>query len=172
MQRLREYDREYLRHICEHRLPWQDGVVSLADVWDVLPACGLEPRNGDERHEVEAVINEFDEDGLGIVSCAECINILQVLQRMFRLMQNEKERQFVVAAGWTESHFAEFRNSFWNFDEDMSEVLERDELIKAIELLGGVYWQSMSNMNLMLVALGIDPSKEIQVNFLAFLRML
>merc|ERR1712176_344886 len=87
-------------------------------------------------------------------------------------MQHERERQYVVSAGWSEGHFAEFRKAFWSFDEDFSEVLERDELMKAVELLRGSYWQSMSNMNLMLVALGIDPTKEIHVNFLMFLRML
>lgn len=134
--------------------------------------AGLIPRSNDEKHEVTAIIEEFDEDGLGIVSCDECLTVLQMLDRKFRLMQRERERQYVISAGWSESNFAEFREAFWSFDEDMSEVLERDELMKAVEMLRGSFWQSSSNMNLMLVALGIDPTKEIQVNFLMFLRML
>jgi Ca2+-binding EF-hand superfamily protein len=172
MYKLREYDRERLRRLFETRNNWAHGTLTLADIYEVLPMAGLIPRSNDEKHEVTAIIEEFDEDGLGIVSCDECLTVLQMLDRKFRLMQRERERQYVISAGWSESNFAEFREAFWSFDEDMSEVLERDELMKAVEMLRGSFWQSSSNMNLMLVALGIDPTKEIQVNFLMFLRML
>jgi len=174
MYKLREYDRERLRHICQSRTNWSQGVMKTADVYEVLQPCGLQARTHDEEWEVKAVIDEFDEDALCILSCEDCLNILQMLGRKFRLMQHEKARQYVISAGWSESHFAEFRQTFWSFDEDMSEMLDREELVKAVELLRGSHGsgQSLANMNLMLVALGIDPTKEIEIDFLTFLRML
>merc|ERR1719162_1314436 len=135
MQKLREYDRERLRRMCGTRSNWAAGTLTLADVYEVWLLCGLAPKTNEEKHEVLAIIEEFDEEGLGVLSCEECLKVLQQLDRKFRLMQRERERQYVVSAGWSESSFAEFRETFWSFDEDMSEVLERDELMKAVETI-------------------------------------
>lgn len=172
MQKLREHDRERLRKIFETRKDWSQGYLSLDEIFEALPLCGLVPRNKEERYEVRALLEEFDEDGLGILSSDDCVVVCQQLARKFKLMQNERERQYVVSAGWTDKHFAEFRQAFWSLDEDMSEVLERDELTKAVELLRGSYWQTVGTLDSMLVALGMDPNKEVKVNFLVFLRML
>lgn len=176
IHKLREQDRERLRHLFETRCnSWATGLLALTDIYDVLPDCGLAPRTMDERYEVRSLLEEFDEEGQGILSREECVIVVQLLARKFRLIQHERERQYVISAGWTELHFAEFRQAFWSFDEDMSEVLERDELMKAVELLRGSYAvgaDSSGGLDLMLTALGIDPAKEVKVNFLTFLRML
>jgi Ca2+-binding EF-hand superfamily protein len=172
IHRLREQDRERLHRILESRSNWAQGMLTLTDIHDALPECGLIPRTNGERAEVKSLLQEFDVEGQNLLSREESVMAIQQLARKFRLIQHEQERRYVISAGWTEGHFAEFRQAFWNFDEDMSEVLECDELVKAVELLRGSYWQSCANMNMLLVALGIDPSKEIQVNFLMFLRML
>jgi len=54
----------------------------------------------------------------------------------------------------------------------MSEVLERGELQKAVDLLKGHYWQSQGSMDLMLQAVGVDPKSAVSVDFLTFLRIL
>jgi Ca2+-binding EF-hand superfamily protein len=129
----------------------------------------------DERYEVRSILEEFDEEGQGILSREEGVIVLQLIARRFRLIQHERERQYVISAGWTEGHFAEFRQAFWSFDEDMSEILERDELMKAVELLRGSYAVGPDiggGLDLLLTALGMDPAKEVKVNFLNFLRML
>jgi len=176
IHKLREQDRERLRHLFETRCAsWASGLLNLTDIYDVLPDCGLAPRTMDERYEVRSLLEEFDEEGQGVLSREECVIVVQLLARKFRLIQHERERQYVISAGWTEGHFAEFRQAFWSFDEDMSEVLERDELMKAVELLRGSYAvgaDAGGGLDLMLTALGMDPAKPVQVNFLNFLRML
>jgi len=172
MHNLRVWDCDRLRRICEGHPQWAEGMLTIDNIYEVLPACGLIPRTNDEANEVQAMIEEFDEDGTGVLSCDESTSLLQQLNTKFRFMQHERERQYVVSAGWSELNFAEFRQAFWNYDEDMSEILDRDELNKAVDQLRGSYSQSSSMMDLMLVALGIDPTKEIQVNFLMYLRML
>lgn len=170
MQKLRDHDRERLWRVLETRL--RDGLITHAELFDVLPDCGITCRNVDEEHEVRAMMEEHDVDGLGVYSGEECVPLLQVMSRKMRMIQHECERQYVMSAGWSIQHFVEFRHAFQHFDEDMSEYLDCDELMKAVELLRGSYWQSQQNIDLMFVALGIDTSQEIKVNFLTFLRMM
>merc|ERR1712228_813800 len=102
--------------------------------------------------------------------------LCQRMSARLRILQRERERAYVLAAGWTEQHFGEFRSAFQALDEDMSEFLDRDELMKAVDLLKDRYWQSSGNMSQILVVLGFDSTTEVQegikVDFLTFLRML
>jgi len=172
VHRLREMDRERLRRIVDTRVPDRSGVVATSDVTELLHDCGIEPRNPAEHGEIAALVEDFQETGSGALAREEVVVLCQRIAAKLRVMRHERERQYVLSVGWTEQHFCEFRTAFQVFDEDMSEVLERDELMKAVELLKGHYWQSTQNINLMFVALGIDPNKEIRVNFLTFLRLL
>jgi len=172
MHTLREWDRERLRKAIDTNLPDRSGVISWADLPGLLPDCGVAPKTPDERAVVHALMEDCTHSGSGLLAREEVVILCQRIAARMRLMQHERERQYVLSAGWTKQHFSEFRGAFQIFDEDMSEVLERDELMKAVELLKGHYWQSDQNINLMFVALGIDPNKDIKVNFLTFLRML
>jgi len=170
MRRLRDFDRERLWRVLENWL--HDAVVTYSDISEMLPECGVVCRNVDEEKEVHAMMEEHDEDGLGVFCAQECIPLLQQMCRKMRMIQHERERQYVISAGWSLHHFVEFRHAFQIFDEDSSEFLDCDELMKAVELLRGSYWQSQQNIDLMFVALGINTGKEIKVNFFTFLRMM
>lgn len=172
MEQCVEWDRERLRKAFDLHKFHNTGMVTRAELADLLADCGIVPATAHEQEEVTALAEESDSEGFKSLLREEFVVLCQRIHSKLRSMQQERERQYVASAGWTEAHYTEFRSAFQIFDEDMSEVLEREELLKAVELLRGHYWQSSANINLMLVALGIDPHKEIKVNFLTFLRML
>jgi Ca2+-binding EF-hand superfamily protein len=176
---LREFDRERLRKMFDTRCGVPNGTLNRTDIGHLLEDCGIVPKSADERAECEALLEDIDDEGSGRAEVEEFVMLCQRMNAQLRILQHERERAYVLAAGWTEHHFHEFRNAFQAFDEDMSEILERDELMKAVDLLKDRYWQSSGNMNQILVVLGIDSSKEVfgvpedvKVNFLTFLRML
>jgi Ca2+-binding EF-hand superfamily protein len=172
MERLREPDRDRLRRSFEQFCQPGLGILMLSNIHEALADAGISPKNSHEKAEVEVLIEDVDEDGSNAIRCEDFVVMCQRIAARLRVMQRERERQYVLSAGWNEQTFIELRDAFQVFDEDMSEVLEKDELMKAVELLKGQYWQSSTNINLMFMAIGIDPSKEIKVNFLTFLKML
>lgn len=177
MQNLRELDRERLRKSIEAHIFQTFGrqglqAMAVSDLGELLSECGVMPRTQDERIEIRALIEDSDREGSGMLTRDEVVVLCQRVNAKVRAMMHERERQYVLHSGWTETNFAEFRSAFQNFDEDMSEVLERDELMKAVEVLKGTYWQSQGSMRLMFMALGINPEIKIEVNFLTFLHLL
>jgi len=172
MHQLRELDRERLRRAFDIRCGVANGTLPQHEATTLLEDCGCVPRTADEKAELEAILVDIDDEGAEVLSSEDFVSLCQRMTAQMRVFQHERERQFILGAGWSEKGFAEFHHAFNVFDEDMSEVLERDELMKAVELLKGQYWQSSGNMNMMLMALGIDPHRDINVNFLTFLRML
>jgi len=172
MYDLRQQDRERLRKIVDNKVHHNEDVVPLRNLGELLIECGVMPRNPDERAAMKNLVEAEDQEDVGVLTRDEVVALCQQIKNKVRRMQREREKQYVLSSGWNENNLAEFRTAFQTFDEDMSESLERGELSRAIELLKGRYWQTQGDMDLMLVALGIDPSKEIKVNFLTFLRML
>lgn len=176
MTRLKELDQERLRKVfslqADSTFGNPGGVVPVSALGRLLRDCGIQAMTTDDKAEVRRRVEDCDDEGSGLLTACKFVELAQRVASQLRAMQRERERLYVLAAGWTEQHFNEFRAAFQVFDEDMSGVLEHDELLKAVDLLKGQYWQSSQNMNLMFVALGIDPNKEIKVNFLMFLRML
>jgi len=172
MEMLRELDREWLRKVFQ-RYGWAGlGIMPLSKVYDALVAAGISPKTYDEKFEVVSLVEACDDDGSKSVSCDEFIALCQSIGTKLRCMLRERERQYVLSAGWSEQLFIELREAFQVFDEDMSEVLEWEELMKALDLLKGQFQQSTTNMSSMFIACGIDPSKDVQVTFMTFLRML
>eukprot|EP00929_Paragymnodinium_shiwhaense_P119391 TRINITY_DN91288_c0_g1_i1.p1 TRINITY_DN91288_c0_g1~~TRINITY_DN91288_c0_g1_i1.p1 ORF type:complete len:1039 (+),score=199.63 TRINITY_DN91288_c0_g1_i1:150-3266(+) len=178
MSWLRDIDRERLKRAFDQRVASGlvrdevKGALSRGDMWLLLEDCGVSPKGQDEKSECTAIIEDVDERGSMLVDRDEFAIACQRMSQRLRVIQREREGQYVVSAGWSEQQLADFRNAFQRFDEDMSEVLEREELTKVMEVLKGQYWQSASSMSNMLLACGIDPAKEVKVNFLTFLRIM
>lgn len=172
MNRLRECDRERLRRIIDNKLTHSSNVIRMGDLGDLLTECGVLSCTADERAEIKLLMEDSDHEDSGVLTRDEVVILCQRIKAKVRGMQREREKQYVLSSGWNEQNFADFRSAFQTFDEDMSEILERDELMKAIEVLKGTYFFSPGNMELIFVALGIDHTKDIKVNFLMFLRML
>lgn len=43
---------------------------------------------------------------------------------------------------WTDYDYIDFKKAFHRYDEDMSDVLEREELVQAMDLLRGNVWRA------------------------------
>jgi hypothetical protein len=56
-------------------------------------------------------------------------------------MQREKEKNYVLSLGFTDEQYKMFRSAFAAIDEDMNDVLDKDELKRAV----GMFRASMSN---------------------------
>lgn len=169
---LREMEKDRMRKSVD-LIAGKNCVVPASDVGTLLRDCNLLSKAVADRPEVKEVLEQGDGHGTLFLGREEVVSICLKVHELVRVITHERERQYVVQAdGWDESHFVQFRKAFHHFDEDMSEVLERDELLLAMDQLRGKVWRDTSNVNLMLAALGLDPHKEIKVNFLYFLRML
>jgi len=138
----------------------------------LLDELGATPTTTDEWADCIAIFEDVDERGSRLLDRDEFAIAAQRITLRLRALQKEREKQYIVSAGLSEKHLQELRQAFQRFDEDMSEVLEKDELCKVIETLKGQYWQSSSNIDHILTACGVDVSKEIKVRFLHFMRIM
>jgi len=172
MQYLKELDKERLRRLIDD-VTDKSFSMPVEEVGSLLREIGVITKATADRFEVREVLEDGDGRGTRFLGREEIVVIGQRVHQVLKVSQNARECQYVMMGGdWDESHFVSFRKAFHYFDEDMSEVLERDELMLAMDQLRGNVWRATSNVNLMLAALGLDPSHKIEVNFLSFLRML
>lgn len=169
---LLEMDRERYRKVFDTHCSDKKGTVAKSEVVHLLLDVGINATTPDERMLVDALIEDCNDEGRAAVFREEFVNLCQTITTKLYMMQWERVRQFAASTDWTEQMFTDCRSAFQIFDEDMSEVLERGELIKAIELIGGRYSQSTQSIVQMLFAMGCERGKECKVNFLTFLRLL
>jgi len=172
MRRLRDLDRERLRRAVEMRIPDKFGVTASSDVNHLLRDAGIMARNATEETEIVALAEEGQSHGAAGMGLADVVVLCQRITARIRAMRLEQQRQYVISTGWTEQQFCEFRAAFTAFDEDMSGILERSELLKALDVLKGQFSQSSENIDLVLLAAGLDPEKDMKSDFLTFLRVL
>ncbi|CAE8605837.1 unnamed protein product, partial [Polarella glacialis] len=124
MNFLRELDRDRLRKVIDDHSDG-DCVVAAKEVGAFLRVCNVLGKGMTERPDLKALLG--DSDGRRFLGREDVVILCQRVAAQLRVTQHERERQYVLSAGgWNESHFVEFRKSFQLFDDDMSEVLERD----------------------------------------------
>jgi len=147
--------------------------VRPQDLGEFLTECGIVPKTTAERNEILAIVRDAEgQASANVLSREELVSLCQRIQMRFRQLKREQERQFVLSVGWKEETVSEYRTVFHALDEDMSEVLERDELMAAVEMLKGHCWQTQDSMDAMFQEVGIDPNGDVRLDFLAFLRMM
>jgi len=151
----------------------QNCCVPAKEVSTFFRACGFLSKAQSERMEVQDLLDQGDGRGSKFLGRGAIIELCIRLHTLLKVTALERERQYVLnAGGWTEHDYIEFKRAFHRFDEDMSDVLEREELVQAMDLLRGSAWRALSSVNLMLAACGVDSEKEVKVNLMSFLRLL
>ncbi|CAK0873695.1 unnamed protein product, partial [Prorocentrum cordatum] len=85
--------------------------------------------------------------------------------------QRELERQYMVAVGWSAERVAECRRAFEQFDESMGDVLTESELLKPRRARGR-YAPLVRDLDVAFLALSLDTSVEVRVDFLTFMRIM
>jgi Ca2+-binding EF-hand superfamily protein len=171
MQFLRELDRERLRKMVDQELTFRNGELPRTDIIGFLQETGVVPRSLPENSEIHGFVSECDVDGPSALAREEIVVLIQRVAARVRMVQHERELQYVLSCNWSEQQFADFRFLFHSFDEDMDETLDHDELAKAVDQFKLHYSQTTANMTAVFKALGIELNKEVKVTFLTFLRM-
>jgi Ca2+-binding EF-hand superfamily protein len=171
---LREFGRERLRRIVEHEMKstGKPGVIDRSEVKGVLIHAEVITAEDAETWEIQAEIEDCSLDGAGALSREDVVVLAQRIGMKMQVIQHETEKQYMESVGWTMDNMVEFRRAFDMFDDDMSDFLDEQELVRAMELLKGSYSQSAQETALIFMALGIDVNYHVQVDFLTFLRMI
>jgi len=111
------------------------GGLSLSEAQAALHECGVRTHSNEETEEVQALIQEFDEDGSGEVDPEEFVGLAMFVSEKLDKVRREAERQLVTSLGFSLRQYEEFREMFMAFDQDMSETLEGNEVTQVLHAL-------------------------------------
>jgi len=151
----------------------QNCCVPAKEVCTLFRACGLISKAQAERMEVQELADEGDGQGSKFLGRGPVVDLWIRLHALLKETAVERERQYVLTnGGWTEVDYIEFKKAFHRYDEDLSDILERDELVQAMDLLRGSVWRAQTSVSMMLAACGVDSERDVKVNFMSFLRLL
>ncbi|CAK9061400.1 unnamed protein product [Durusdinium trenchii] len=169
---LKDLEKEKVGKIVDE-LTDQNCCVPVREVCTFFRSCGLISKVQSERMEVQELVDQGDGRGSKFLGRAPVIELWIRLHALLKVTAVERERQYVLTnGGWTEHDYIDFKKAFHRYDEDMSDILERDELVQAMDLLRGNVWRAQASVNMMLAACGVESEREIKVNFMSFLRLL
>lgn len=169
---LKELEKDKVGKIIDDHTD-QNCCIPAREVCTFFRVCGFISKVQAERMEVQELVDQGDGQGSKYLGRAPIIDIWIRLHALLKETAVERERQYVLTnGGWTEYDYIDFKKAFHRFDEDMSDMLERDELVQAMDLLRGNVWRTQSSVNMMLSACGVDSERDVKVNFMSFLRLL
>jgi Ca2+-binding EF-hand superfamily protein len=169
---LREFDRERLRRLIDIHASGRSGVITRHELPDLLVNCGVVADDAVCNWEVAAEIEDCGLGGSGSLSREDVVVLSQRISLKPRAVHRELERQYMVAVGWSAERVAECRRAFEQFDENMSDSLTESELFKAFEVGKGRYAPLVRDLDVAFLALNLDTSVEVRVDFLTFMRMM
>jgi len=109
------------------------GGLSLLGCQRALRDCVVMPKGETEGQEIEALIQEFDEDGSGEVDRDEFERLVQHVTERLRTLRREAERQRVFEHNWSEEKYREYRLAFITHAEGMSDSLSWARIGEAVE---------------------------------------
>ncbi|CAK0873693.1 unnamed protein product, partial [Prorocentrum cordatum] len=174
---LRELDRERLRRLIDTHATGRSGVIDRHELPELLVKCGVVADDVVRSWEVAA---EIEDAGSQLeVQRARCHRPLVARGRGHfepedaarSAAQRELERQYMVAVGWSAERVAECRRAFEQFDESMGDVLTESELLKPRRARGR-YAPLVRDLDVAFLALSLDTSVEVRVDFLTFMRIM
>jgi len=142
--------------------------LSLGACQRALRDLEIEPRSEAEVEEITALIDEFDEDRSGTVEMEEFCRLVDFVASRLRKLRRDAERYRVFQHGWTEDDYQEMRFAFMLFDEDMSNLLDLDEILKAMQSIRKAWTEE--DVVEILKHMGRNPQKAM--DFLGFLDLM
>jgi len=142
--------------------------LSLMACQRALRDLEIDPRSEAEAEEITSLIDEFDEDGSGEVEMEEFCRLVDFVSSRLRKLRRDAEMYQAFQHGWTEDDYQELRHAFMLFDEDMSNLLDLDEIVKAVQCIRKA-WMEEEVVEL-LEDIGLNPRKGI--DFFGFLDLM
>jgi len=154
--------------IFELHCPPDSQGLTLIACQRALRDLEIDPRSEAEAEEIDALIDEFDEDRSGEVDIEEFCRLVDFISRRLRKLRRDAELFHTLEHDWTEHDYKELRYAFILFDEDMSHLLDLDEIVKAVQC-NGKAWTEDQVVEL-LEDMGRNPRKAI--DFIGFLDLI
>jgi len=157
------------REIFELHCPSNSQGLSLMACQRALRDLEIDPRSEAEAEEITSLIFDFDEDGSGEVEMEEFCRLVDFISnRLRRKLRRDADMYQAFRHGWSEEDYQELRCAFILFDEDMSNLLELGEIVKAVQCIRKA-WTQEEVVDL-LEDMGRNPRKPI--DFHGFLDLM
>eukprot|EP00929_Paragymnodinium_shiwhaense_P108366 TRINITY_DN74687_c0_g1_i1.p1 TRINITY_DN74687_c0_g1~~TRINITY_DN74687_c0_g1_i1.p1 ORF type:complete len:894 (-),score=176.62 TRINITY_DN74687_c0_g1_i1:177-2858(-) len=145
-----------------------DGELSMVEVSNMLAEMGLSPTTTSEQNEIRHLVDLADGDGSGYITYKECQHLAQLVMERMRGMARAREMDVGVRLGFTPQRIREFRDAFWQLDDQGSGNLDIHGLRRAMRLLK----QRINGDQLRSLFAKVDIDGNGFVDFCEFLKLM
>merc|ERR1712232_1530112 len=145
-----------------------DGDLSIQEVNHLFAEMNLVPKNKTAQNEIKRVLDFADVDHNNHISFQEFVHLTGLVREKLRTITRIQELELGHELGLTEELVREYRDAFWELDEDGSGQLDIQALRKAMRLLK----QRIDGDNLRKLFMKIDNDGNGVLDFSEFLRLM
>mmetsp|Transcript_63890 Transcript_63890/g.152376 ORF Transcript_63890/g.152376 Transcript_63890/m.152376 type:complete len:835 (-) Transcript_63890:237-2741(-) len=146
------------------------GALTVNEMQQALSDYGVVSRDDDEAAYILKCLEEFDEVGAKEVDRDEFTSCCHFIAWRLNWRRCEKERREAMLFGWTDEQYEDVRSAFLAIDEDMSDLLDREELVKALAMINP---NTRMDTFSVFPAIGLNPAAEdLQIHLGEFLKLM
>jgi len=144
------------------------GGLSVVEVRSLFAEMGMAPEHTDDQREIVQILHAADTDGNGDLNLAEFQQLVQLCRERLHALARVREAELGRELQFTGSQIREYRDAFWELDEQGTGRVGLLELRRAIKLMG----HRIDGDTLRLLFARFDPEGTGQMEFPQFMQFM